>query len=177
MSEAGETFEQLLDQARLPEDTVEICLRGDLAATYGALQRQLADIADPREGSESLSGNSAKREIQEQLDAVGQQMRQATQTFTLRALSRRAHSELLAQHPPRPDDRHDMMVGYNRETLGYALARACLVDPVVSPAQWERLSDVLSPGEFSKLDLAASKLTFNEVNIPFSSAVSPNHQS
>lgn len=172
-----ETFEQLLDQARLPEDTVEICLRGDLCATYAALQRQLADIPDPLEGSGSLSGDPAKRELLQQLEAVASAMRRATQTFTLRALGKRAYIEFLTEHPPRPDDRRDMMVGYNRETMGAALILACLVDPKPTPAQWDKLSDVLSAAEWGKLDRAAYDLNFNEVSIPFSSAVSPSPQS
>lgn len=167
-------FDQLLEQAQLPEDTVDICLRGDLVAKYNTLHQQLVAIPDPQPGSESLAGNSTKADLQAQIDAAGKQMRRSTKTFQLRALSDRAFSKFRDQHPPRPEDRRDMLVGYNRETLGPALVRACLVDPKPSSEQWEKLRDVLSPGEWSKLDRAVTNLNFSEINVPFSSAASQN---
>lgn len=168
------TFDQLLDEAQLPEDVVEVCLRGDLVAQFNTLQQQLAAVSDPPPGSGSLAGNPAKAELRQKLDAVALRMRRATQKFTLRALSDRAYSEFLAQHPPRPEDHRDMALGYNRETMGPALLRMSVVDPKVTAPQWERLRDKLSPGEWAKLDLAARNLNFSEISIPFLSAASPN---
>jgi hypothetical protein len=168
------TFDQLLGEAQLPEDTVDICLRGDLVARYNTLQEQVAAMPDPPAGSGSLAGNTVKRDLVQQMEAVAAQMRRSTQTFTLRSLSDRAFSTFRDGHPPRPDDRRDMLVGYNRETLGPALIRECLVDPKPTPEQWDRMRDVISPGEWSKLDRAATGLNFAEISIPFSSAASPS---
>lgn len=168
------TFDQLLDEAQPPEDTVDICLRGDLVAVYHKLQQQLAAVQDPPPGSGSLAGNPAKLELQQQMDSVAAKMRSRTKTFRLRALGDRAYSDFLALHPPRPEDRRDMLLGYNRETLGPALIRACLIDPKPSAEQWEKMRDVISAGEWSKLDKTARELNFAEINIPFSSAASPN---
>jgi hypothetical protein len=167
-------FDELLDQAELPEDTVDVCLRGDLVAKYHGLQQQLAAVPDAPAGSGSLAGNSAKTELLQELEALRRKMRRATQKFTMRALSDRAYSEFLKGHQPRPEDRRDMLAGYNRDTMGPALLRLCVVDPVISAAQWEKLRDKLSPGEWAKLDLSARNLNFAEVNVPFSPAVSQN---
>ncbi len=168
------TFEQLLGEAQLPEDTVDICLRGDLAAAYNTLQEQVAGMPDPPAGSGSLAGDTAKRDLVQQMEAVAVRMRRSTQTFRLRALSDRAFGQFRAAHPPRPEDRRDMLVGYNRETMGPALIRACLVDPKPTPEQWDRMQDVISAGEWSKLDRVVSGLNFATISIPFSSAASPN---
>lgn len=179
MTDQHETlsFEQLLGEAQLPEDTVDVCMRGDLVAAYHGLQEQLAAMPEVPAGGGSLAGDTSRRDLIQQMEAVAAQMRRSTQTFRLRALSTRAYTEFLRQHPPRPDDRRDMVAGFNRETMGVALLRLCVVEPVISPQQWEKLADVLSTGEWAKLDRAAQALNFAEVNVPFSPAASPNQQS
>ncbi len=161
------SFDQRLGEAELPEDTVDICMRGDLVAVYHGLQQRIAAIPDPPAGSGSLAGNGAKIELQQQLEAVASAMRRSTQTFRLRALGKKPFGEFLLEHPPRPADRRDMMAGYNVDTMGPALLRRCVVDPVVTAQQWDKLESVLSTGEWSKLDKAAQVLNFSEVNVPF----------
>ncbi len=161
------SFSEKLAQAKPVEDTVDICLAGELVAEYNALQQQLAATSDAPPGSGSLAGNSAKRDLQQQLEAVAAAMRRRTQTFRLRALGDTAYSKFLAGHPPRPEDRRDMLCGYNRETMGPALIRACVIEPKVTDAQWDELGVVVSPGEWSKLDKLATSLNFSEISIPF----------
>lgn len=177
MTKRKQDFAAKLRAAKLPEDTVDICLRGDLLARYGTLHQQLAAISVPLPGAGSLAGYARKAELEQQIDAVREQMLDATQTFTLRSLSDRAYSDFLAEHQPRAEDLADMRVGYNRETMGPALLRACLVDPQPTDEQWEEMRNVISPGEWSKLDKAARDLNFVTVNIPFLSAASTNPSS
>lgn len=163
-------FDALLDQAQLPQRLVPICLRGDLAAQVQELEQQLEKAKQPA-GSASLAGDGS-RAIAQQIEAVREQMAAASATFRLSALSRRQFDEFIVEHPARAEDRMDMVAGYNRETMGPALIRRCLEHPKLTDAQWERLSDVLTPGEWARLDKAASELNFKEISVPFSSAAS-----
>ncbi len=104
-------------------------------------------------------------------------MADASVPFKLRALGDKKMSAFMAQHPPRPNDRTDMLVGYNRETMGRALLRECIYEPAMTPAQWEQVQEVLNTAEMARLDKAASALNFAEVSVPFSQAALRNRQS
>lgn len=167
-------FVDLLAQARPAESTVRLCLRGDLVAEFEEMERQLAAVqAKP---ANSLAGSGAQG-IAEQIEALRSQMDDFSATFRLRALTRRAYQKLTAAHPARrgpdgailPEDAE----GLNSETWGFALIRACLIDPEISDEQYVRLVDeVLSDRQYEQLYIAALRLCRGDVDIPFSVAAS-----
>jgi hypothetical protein len=165
-------FDALLDQARLPQRLERICLRGDLNARLQELDQQLAQARNSATAT-SLAGDGSQA-IAQEIEAVRQQMAAASVPFRLTALSQPDFDAFIKGHPPRPEDRMDMISGYNRDTMGPALVRRCIVEPTMSDQRWERLLPVLSPAEFGKLDKAAGDLNFTAVSIPFSPAASPN---
>jgi hypothetical protein len=166
----------LLGKARLPERTVELCLRGDLVARVEDLERQLRDLPES-DTDLRLAGNSERRQLAEQITAVQEQMRDATAVFRLRALTRRAWDALVRAHPVRKGDDggvhpEDKGYAYNTESFFDALIRACVVDPVLDDGEWETLLDHITPAQFATLNTAAVGLNLRGVDVPFSHAAS-----
>jgi hypothetical protein len=163
-------LDSALANAKLPERTVPLCLRGDLQAEYEDLERQLA-LEQAKPEHDSLAGNPRAVEIEEQLEALREQMQEATVTLRVRALSNRAWYALAEQHPPREGNDIDALYGCNFETLAPELVRRCLV-PKLDNDQWELLYAVLSNGQFETLFVAAHGATRGRVNVPKSLSVS-----
>lgn len=170
-------FKTLLASAKLPEKTVLICLRGDLAAEHEQAERDLEQAQ--RTAFDSLEGSGAG-EIAERVRALEDEMREASHPFRLRALPRPVWRALVAAHPPRrgedneivPEDR--MLV--NSETFFDALVRACLVDPELGDEEWAELAGKLTDRQFDDLSDAAWGLNRREVDVPFSRAASRMRQ-
>lgn len=139
-----------LSQASLPEDTVPVCLVGDLNVALRKAQ-QGDDI--------------------EALHAAIDAAREHTDQWRLRGLARPAWTTLLAAHPPRDGQPQDQAYGWNDDTLTPALVRACLIDPdVTDDAQWAALLDVLTPAQLQDLVNVAFGLTRLKADLtPFSS--------
>jgi hypothetical protein len=174
-------FKAMLAEAKLPERTVDICLRGDLVAEHEDAERELEQAE--KKATDSLAGNGVS-EIVERIEALEEQMREATQTFTLRALPHRrsarddrpTHNELRRAHPPRRDEAGEIVesddIGYNVETFNEALVRLCAVEPELDAADWDELLAVISEGQFSVLASACLFLNRGDINVPFSRAAS-----
>jgi hypothetical protein len=173
-------FRDLLKQAKLPERSVPVCMRGDLAADHEALERQLQAAQD--RPVDSLEGNGAG-ELADRIAALEAEMREHTYTFRLRALPRAEFRKLVAAHPPRRGDdgepvREDAVLGACGDTLFPALVRASTVDPQLDDAEWaELLDEKLTDRQFSDLTDAAWFLNRGEVDIPFSRAASQANRS
>jgi hypothetical protein len=172
----SQDFKTLLAGARLPERTVPICLRGDLVAEFETLDRQLEALTG-RE-ADSLEGNGSDA-LAERIEALRQQMRDASYTFRLRALARHEFRQLFTDHPPRRDpdtqefNPRDVNVGVNMDTFFDALIQACTVDPQLTDDQWvELLGAKLTDRQHGTLADAAWYLNRGEVNVPFSQAAS-----
>lgn len=174
-------FKTMLAGAKLPERTVEICLRGDLVAEHEEAERQLA--AAEKRATDSLAGNGTG-ELVERIEALEAEMRESTQTFTLRALPHRrtarddrpTHNELKKAHPPRRGDNGEIIeadeVGYNVDTFNEALVRLCVVEPELDTADWDDLFAVISEGQFAVLAMGCIMLNRGDINVPFSQAAS-----
>ena len=108
----------LLKQAKLPERTVELCLRGDLQAEFELLDRQLQEA---REREPSSMGDDGGAAVAAQIEDLRQQMKEAMITFRLRALPRRRFAELLTNYPPREGNRQDQLAGANVDEFSEAV--------------------------------------------------------
>jgi hypothetical protein len=166
-------FKTMLAEAKLPERTVMICLRGDLAAEHEHAERELAEAA--KTASDSLAG-SGVGEIADRIDALEGQMREHSYEFRLRALKRPDWRALVDQHQPRkgddglvvPTDR----IGVDVSTFYDAILRACLVDPELTDEEFAQLLDSITDRQYDELTEAAWALNRKEVDIPFSRAAS-----
>jgi hypothetical protein len=176
----GETvasdFKKLLADARLPERSVPVCMRGDLVADHEALERQLQAAQD--RPVDSLEGNGVGQLV-DRIEALQDEMRDHSYQFRLRALPRQEFRALVAAHPPRRDDgtgdpvQDDAVLGVNRDTFFTALIRACVQDPQLDDAEWvELLDEKLTDRQFMDLADAAWFVNRGEVDVPFSHAAS-----
>jgi hypothetical protein len=169
-------FQSMLAGAKRAERTVEVCLRGDLAARHQELERQL-ELAQkkPDTGKE---GNGVGALIEE-IEAVETEMREHSYTFRFQALPRFEFRALMKSHPPREDTeaggliREDAALGVNQETFFPAIIRAAVYDPELDDAEWgDLLDDKLTDYQYQELAWAAWNLNNSEVSVPFSRAVS-----
>jgi hypothetical protein len=168
-------FKTLLAAAKLPERTVDVCLRGDLTAEFEQAERRLE--VEERNADVSLDGGGRVGELAERIEALRAQMREHTHTFRLRALPRPQFRALVGEHPPREDDGEiiaaDRILGVNAETFFDALIRACVVDPALDADDWRVLLDEkLTDNQFDALAGAAWGVNRSDVDVPFSRAAS-----
>lgn len=167
-------FKAMLAEAKLPETTVMICLRGDLAADHEAAERELEQAE--KQGSDSLAGSGAA-EIADRIEALEAEMREHTYEFRMRALPRKDWRALVAQHPPRRGEDNELIepdkyIGVNGESFYDAIIRACLVDPELTDDEFEQLVGAVTDRQYDDLSDAAWGLNRREVDIPFSRAAS-----
>lgn len=166
-------FGALLKSAKLPERTVEICLRGDLVAEHELAERELEQVQ--KAVSDSLAGNGASA-IAGRIEELEAQMREHTYDFRLRALPRPAWRALIAEHPPRRGDDNEIVLadrmGVNAETFFEAMIRKAVIDPVLTDEQFAQLLDALTDRQFGDLSDVAWGLNRHEVDVPFSRAAS-----
>lgn len=161
----SQDFTSILAQARMPERTVELCLRGDLQAQFEDLERALAKAQ--QSPGDKLT-DTGPRAIAQQIEDLRAEMSEATLVVTMRAMPRRQWAELVAAHPaPKGSD-----LAFNADSLAPALVRMSIVDPVLSDEQWEQLDAVLTDAQFDELALTANALNRRPVDVPFSLAAS-----
>lgn len=175
-------------QARLPETTVPIVTRGDLAAEHEALTRDLKQARKQKANSLAGAGTGA---LEARLQAIEEEMRDSVVEFRLRALPRAKRPgderpswrELKEQHPAREKDgeivRSDLLAGgVNVATIAEPLVRVSVVDPDdMTDDDWTDLLAALTERQFDDLVRAAWDLNEGRVDIPFSSAGSETIQS
>lgn len=147
-----------LKNAKRPEKVVEICFDEELTDKYRELRA--AQINDT-----SMAGGDV--ETPEML-ALKEQIREVTEFFTLRSVSRAKLMKLIAEHPPREGDATDEAVGHNRETYHEALVRASVVSPEMTDEDWVEADEVLTPGQWTRLMAAANELSMASGHVPFS---------
>jgi hypothetical protein len=166
-------FKAMLAEARLPETTVMICMRGDLAADHEAAEREL-EKAD-KDAGDSLAG-SGVGELVDRIQALEAQMREHTYEFRLRALPRPRWRALVNAHPPRRGDDNEILAAdmmlVNTETFFDELIRVSLVDPELTDDEFQQLTEALTDRQHENLWEAAWGLNRREVDIPFSRAAS-----
>lgn len=163
------TLEEQLQQARLPEKTVPVFLRGDLAAELEELDRQYeeAPAADER-----LNSGGERRRITAQAAAVREQMQDSKVVLRLRALPQRKWDALIKAHPPVDGNTEHAATGYNTDTFFEALVTVSVVEPTFAEGQWEALRDVLTARQWRQVVTTAQALNLREVDVPFSQAAS-----
>lgn len=166
----------LLAQARRPERTIELCLRGDLVAEYEDLLRRRDEEAD-KPDTDSLDGGPLPT-IAAQLQTLRETMRDSSMVFRMRALPRKRFRELVDRHPPRKGEDGapvdvDAAFGVSLATLPDPLIRACLVAPALTEDQLTQILDeILSDRQYDELFTAAWSVNRATVDVPFSSAAS-----
>lgn len=145
---------------------VRVCARGDLVARHAEL---VAELEAATHVTGSIGGNPDLRRIADEIAAVEAEQEASTATITLRSVSRRRWMDLLAAHPPRPED-IERKLDHNPVTFPVAAVAACCDD--MSEAQANALAGNtdpekgLHPAEWNKLYVAAQSLNILETPHP-----------
>ena len=153
---------ELLAAASAREVTVQVCLAGDAAGELEALQQELGDLGEWQ--PTSLGEANPAYELQTRLEAARRRVRESSVEFRFRALGHRAYSNLLAAHPA-PDGSKEP---YDAATFLPAVLAACCVEPSLTPAQVDRLLDVVNDGTARTLFATALAVNEEPSPIPFS---------
>lgn len=172
-----------IKDSTLPESTVKLVMMGDRMAEHQRLTAELATLEGKSAGS--LAG-SPRKVVQDQLDALLEEMRDSIIEVRLRALprSRRAGDsrmtwpELADAHPPRVDGegvmdpRDRLNGGINSATMPEVLVRQCIIsvdgdESELTDGDWNSLASSLSEGQFQELLNECWSINRNTVNVPF----------
>lgn len=140
---------------------VRVCARGDLVDRHAHLVSQLAALEKAHTGS--LAGNPEVQAVSAEIVAVEAEQEASTLTFHLTSIGRRKWAGILADHPPRKQDKG---MGYNPETFPPAAVAACCTSPALSEDQAVRLTEKLPEGEWGKLWVTCLNLNLSETPHP-----------
>jgi hypothetical protein len=160
-------FDDIRKLATRPTITVSLCVAGEMVEQIAELELQLANAP----AATSLEG-SGKRLIAEQIQALQEQMREATVDFHLRALPSRRWGVLFADQPQRKENEsaEDWEPRWF-EWQSRMVSHTC-VDPEMSPEQISELVDLLHYRAWVELATKAYVLNMGEVDVPNSEAAS-----
>lgn len=142
----AQRFADVLGAFRVPEKVVPLVADGALLAE----REEAAAALDVAVASPGAATDPAVAELAARVRDLEQRCREATVAFRLRGLGRNAFRRLLAEH--RKDDGSD---DFDPVTFPQALISACALDPVMAPADVQRLCDVLNDGQVDALFGAA----------------------
>jgi hypothetical protein len=166
----------VLARARKPEDSVTLCLRGDIVAEYEDLKRQLAGAS---EAVESLGDVSPAATIRQRMADLAGEMVSESVTFRLRAMPSKDWSDLFAvmPEPPKPaegsEDIPDEAAAAFRDAwhnwVCTILAGTCY-EPGMTTDEADQLAVALSKPQWDELTNAAYGLNTEKQTIPFSVA-------
>lgn len=160
------------EKAKLPETTVDVCLRGDLVPQLNDLADELTEAKRDARPAARLGDKSRVPELVEQMQELQAEMVEGTITMTLRALPADEWAALVAKHPPRSGDKNDQAYGANHDAMMRDLIPASVIEPDLDDEDWTNLFRTLTSGEWDKLCNAAKGLNRGEVSVPFFDLVS-----
>lgn len=163
------TFAEIRKATSRHEKSVEICVDGQLQARLDEVD---AEMRSHRKWEPTaLSDEDPRTVLEAQRADIITAMREHTYTFRFRSLSPKEYSDLLAQHPPREQDRKEKL-NFNVDTFAAALIAACAVDPEMTPEEAEDWFSELNTGARDKLFNTAWLCNQMDVSVPFSGPVS-----
>jgi hypothetical protein len=165
----------LIRGGRLRTDTYDVCLDPDLVEQHAGLVAERDAALEAKR--DSLAGG-ATVELDAQIDALLEQMREATLTLTFSALPRPEFRAMSDRHPPRKDAegnvrREDALLGVDYDAFFDDLIRASLTAPELSPDDLKvLLEERLTDRQYQDLTDVVWNLNRGKVDLPFSSAAS-----
>lgn len=165
----GRSIDDILAEAKRPEDEVSLCLRGDLVARFRQLERELETAPTQ---AVSLGEPAPAAAIAERMQQLRAEMADAEVPFALRALEPRDWERFYGTMPVRKEgEAQDTYSDRWFDWVCELVARTC-VDPVMSADQVKALVPNLSSAQWNELSNGAFRLNAGKVSIPFSDAAS-----
>ena len=148
--------------------TVPLCLVGELGDEYEQLEAQLADVKP----ATNLADASPRRAIVDQMEAIREQMVEATVDFHLRAFSPRAWGIFWDSKPERAEG--ESAKDWDERIFPFwcdLVAKSC-VDPEMEPEQVAEFAEDLNNGSWTRLVNQCILLNHREVDVPNFAAAS-----
>lgn len=162
------TTAQLIEQAKPRTITVPVCARGDLVDAHDAAT---SELATHRGDSGSLAGgaDASIAAVAQRVSDIEAEMEASTVPYKVQSIGRKAWADLKALHlPTREQAKQGLDV--NMGTFPQAAIAASCVEPSVSPAESEQLTQVLPEGEWNKLWSAVLGVNLGVMDTPKSAA-------
>ena len=163
------TFEEVMALASLPEETLALCLAGNLVGELADLQRRRAE-ASP---AASISERSPAAVLDEQIGELAERMKANTVVFKLRAMNGKTWDNLYAKLPTRGKDETDEAWRPRQFAWVAEMVSLTCVDPVMTGEQVGELVDRLHGLAWARLQNTCWTLNQGEVEAPNFVNVSP----
>ncbi len=142
---------------------VQVCARGDLVDRHAVLVRELAEAEGNVQKAASIADDPEVSRIAGEIVACQDEQEASTVTIVLQSVTRRVWADLLAAHPPRPQDKG---LDHNADTFPPAVVAACAKEPALTEDEANQLADVLPVAEWTKLWLGAVGLNVTQTPHP-----------
>lgn len=159
-------IDAILEEVTPVERTCPIVVRGDLVARMEVLE---ADLAKARMFDVTQNAPPTAEPIAVEIERVQQEITAATRTFRFQAIPGEDWADLIAEHPPTPDQRPQ---GWDYDPSSfplYAIAASC-VDPPMTPASAKKLYGKIGSGQWARLWKAAMAANTGVDSLPKSAS-------
>lgn len=167
----SKSTKELLAAAKLPERSVEICLRGDLVADINDLERELAEVLQREATDKRMTGPKRSKELADAIEAKRAEMSEAMLPLRLRALKVATWRELVRKYPPAKGD--DTGLGVDIPAfMGEAIPASVVSPDDMDEDDWETFNENVPPSEVTRLMNLVWELNTQGVDIPKSRLVS-----
>jgi hypothetical protein len=148
-------FDALTAQIKRPRKTIRLCLRADL---FSERERIIAELARAN-SKNTLARSGASSGLTAKLESLNAEMEKHTTDFVFEAMPRSSFADLEDAFP-------DVGGLPSKEFLG-SLLSATLIEPEITPAQVEKLLELLSDGQVEILENAAWGINRETGSVPF----------
>jgi hypothetical protein len=160
-----------------PRERVVLLYPGDAEAQIAELREQIPALAAEEDGERAvppgrLTDKAPSLKAAAEIDRLTADARERAVKVTMREVPQRVVDQLRDEHPPRPENERDKMLGLDEDGFYWALVRKSIVDPVVTDAQWAEFVESASMARRKLLVDTAEELSTKDVSLPKSSAVS-----
>lgn len=145
-----DSIEDILEEIRPAEATVDICVRGDLSVRLEELEAEL-DAALEYDANHNVSPPTAAAVV-ERMGALHEEMAGSVRKFRVVSIGATAWRAIVAEHPPPPDDLLGMR--WDPTTFAPAALAVSCASPRMTHEQAVRLQEKLSDGQWEKLTRA-----------------------
>lgn len=152
--EAQARFNELAaEEKRL---SLELARRGEVDVDEPPRRRRMSEPLEDFEGDREL--------VREKMEEQREIIKSGVVRIIIKGLTRGEFRRLLIEHPARDGDTLDSQLGYNSDTFGDALIKACIVrtedlDGGTVPNEWGEWADEMTNGQWEEVFRACLQLT------------------
>lgn len=153
-----------LQNAKPPQRSVRICLRGDLIGRIEDLDEQIYNLDQERKavGDDRLSGNATAVKLAAELKKVREEAEAESVVFTFHALPKGQYADLKAKSPGKDGKEVD------HSALFAKVIPLSIIEPEVDSETLDKFLDGLTEGQYDSIVSAVHFLNEGGGDLPFS---------